>query len=456
MKVAGLLTNGGDTCSLNALLRYSRDALRDEGFTKIYGFEGGYRGLITSMYQDITNAAIDSHSGGTFLLSLRDSPTPSPAEKEKMKLMSEKDKEREEIRWETKLKGALNTLKELYIDVLVVLGGNGTIAATFDFAKHVPAEHKIICLPRTIDNDINTYTLHLFEGREIQTALCPGYPSAAEKIVKAARSLRTTAASTKRIFTLETMGRDAGWLALASALGWAEVVTVPEVNLISDRNQNEINKENLRKEGKNPPQYEVDVEHLCRLVATWYERGESRNLIIGVSEGTMENFQQITMTQYGPRKLGGAGDALNNILTRYIEKGVLVRKIYPNVENPDSNCEIIEVPEVRCQHTDYDPRMGEPSSYDVELAKVLAYQKLRHMLREGEFGRMPVLSIVLTERELKEDGVRATKTVDIKEVGQMLLPVEPYYDIDRLTSTKAFDDFLYRIVGEGLLHPGLE
>lgn len=452
MKIAGILTNGGDTCSLNALLRYSRDALRDEGFTKIYGFEGGYQGLVTSTYRDTINAHIDPYSGGTFLLSLRDSPTPSPTDIAKMELKSEEDKKEEEALWSAKLQGALNTLKELYIDVLVVLGGNGTIAATADFAKHVPSEHKLICLPRTIDNDVNTYTLHLFEGNEIQTALCPGYPSAAEKIVRAARELRTTAASTKRIFTLETMGRDAGWLALASTLGWAEIVNIPEVNLVSDKGENEKNKEMLKQQGRNLPQAEIDVEQLCKIVAEWYNRGESRNLIIGVSEGTMENCQQITLTQYGARKLGGAGDAVNNIVTSYIkDKGVLVRKVRPNIKNSDSIREIIEIPEVRCQHTDYSPRMGTPSSYDVELANVLAYQKLRLMLREGEFGKMPVLIKVLTERELKEEGVNATKTVDIKEVKQMLLPVKPYYDLNRLTSTKAFDDFLYRIVGEGLL-----
>jgi 6-phosphofructokinase len=454
MKVAGLLTNGGDTCSLNALLRYSRDALRDEGFTKIYGFEGGYRGLITGSYRDITNAAIDPYSGGTFLLSLRDSPTPSAVDIAHMELesKSENDRKKEKTRWSTKLKGALNTLDELYIDVLVVLGGNGTIAATVDFAKHVPSKHQLICLPRTIDNDVNTYTVHQFEGREIHTTLCPGYPSAAAKIVAAARSLRTTAASTKRIFTLETMGRDAGWLALASALGWAEVVTIPEVNLVDNKALNATNKEELIQQGIKLPQAEINVEQLCEIVTEWYEKGENRNLIISVSEGTMLNCQRITLTQYGDRKLGGAGDVVNDIVTKYIKtSGVLTRKVYPNVENPDPSSEIIEMPEARCQHTDYDPRMGEPSSYDVALAKVLAYQRLRLMLREGDFGKMPVLSKVLTEREIIEEGVKATKTVDIKAVDQILLPVQSYYDTDRLISTKAFDDFLYRIVGEGLV-----
>jgi 6-phosphofructokinase len=452
MKIAGLLTNGGDTCSLNALLRFARDALRDEGFV-VLGFQGGYRGLITNTYRIITDAAIDPLSGGTFLLSLRDSPTPSPDDKKRMEEMSAYKRKKEEAKWKAKLEGALNTLKENHIDVLVVLGGNGTIAATADFIQHVPSEHRTICLPRTIDNDLNTHTLHLFEGKEIQTALCPGYPSAAEKIVRAVRGLRTTARSTRRIFTIETMGRDAGWLALAAALGWAEVVTVPEVNLVSDKGKNESNKKRMIGEGQELPEYEVVTNILCERVAEWYKSGECRNVIVAVSEGTMKDCERVTMRPLygGKRKLGGAGDAVNELLTEYLKKtGALRRTVYPFVENPDSSCAITEEPEVRCQHTDYSPRMGEPSRYDVELARVLGYQRLRKMLQDEEFGRMPVLSMVLTAEQLKEDGLEFTKSVDFREARQMLLPVIPYYDLDRLTSTKAFDDFLYRIVGRGI------
>lgn len=460
MKVAGLLTNGGDTCSLNALLRYSRDALRDEGFTRIWGFEGGYRGLITGTYRPIIDAPIDPHSGGTFLLSLRDSPTPSPEQKRKIDMLSQGTAaEKEEATrlktwWDRKLQGALKTLEDLHVDVLVVLGGNGTISATVDFANHVPPQHNLLCIPRTIDNDVNTSTKQFFGGRQIRTSLCPGYPSAAEKVVRAARSLRTTAASTRRIFTLETMGRDAGWLALASTLGWTEIVTIPEVNMVSNLDENKKNRNALKEAGKSLPQAEITVEQLCKIVAECYDRGECRNMIIGVSEGTMVNCKPIIDPdrQYGDRKLGGAGDEINRILTSYVrDKKVLTREVCCNVKDRDSDCVLTEDPEVRCQHTDYGPRMGEPSGYDVELARVLAYGKLRDMIRNEKFGRMPVLDRVVTHAELKDLGVDVTETVDIQKVQQMLLPVEDYYDCERLTSTKAFDDFLYMIVGDGLL-----
>ncbi len=450
MKRAGLLTNGGDTCSLNALLKFARDALVDEGFT-VYGFEGGYRGLITNRYRNITDEAIDPNSGGTFLLSLRDSPTPSQYDISEMEMLSKQKKEKKKAWWKAKLQGALNTLKENDIDLLVVLGGNGTIAASASFAKELSCDHKIICLPRTIDNDLDTHTKHNFGGREINTALCPGYPSAATKIIQAVRDLRTTARSTRRIFAVETMGRDAGWLALAAALGWAEVITIPEVNLVSNNANNMKNKRELIKKGRNAPQFDIPITHLCERVVEEYKKGDSRNVIIAVSEGTMENCTQVTVTQYGSRKLGGASDAVNYLLKNYIKQtGVLQSTVYPNIGKSSHRYPIIEEPEVRPQHTDYSPRMGKPCGYDVKLAWLLAYKTLRLMVSNGGFGMMPVLDRVLTEDELEEDGLNATKPIDINSVSQILLPVDAYYDTNRLTSTKAFDDFLYRIVGKGI------
>jgi len=404
--------------------------------------------LITGSYRDITDAAIDPNSGGTFLLSLRDSPTPPPSEKKRMAQLPAD--EAEKVKWEAKYQGAKNTLKELFLDVLVVLGGNGTIAATVDFADRIESEldvsTKIICLPRTIDNDINTHTRHtLSDGNEVETALCPGYPSAAEKLVRAARRLRTTATSTKRIFTLETMGRDAGWLALAATLGWAEVVIVPEVRAVTDPGITDATDQRSFDKDTN--------DNFCRIVFDWYAK--NRSVIVSVSEGTLPKPTDI----YGPRKLIGAGDQVCAILKSYLEdekntdhleETGVIRKVFPN-KIDDENCAITEVPEVRCQHTDYDPRMGAPSSYDIELARVLAYEKLKAMLRDGEFGRLPVLGSVLWEHELKDAGVNEAKTVEMRKATQMLLPENPYYDKERLTSSKAFDDFLRRLVGEGLI-----
>ena len=463
MKRAGLLTNGGDTCSLNALLMYARDALVDEGFT-VYGFEGGYRGLIINKWRDITDVAIDPHSGGTFLLSLRDSPTPSPDEQLKIDGLDEREKKEKNEWWKGKFDGALNTLKDNNIDLLVVLGGNGTIAATADFAKKIPPKKKIkiICLPRTIDNDLDTHTKHYFQGRVIKTALCPGYPSAATKIVRAVRDLRTTSRSTERIFTIETMGRDAGWLALAASLGWADVVIIPEANLVSDDNKNKDNRKGLDDKA---PQKDIPIESLFQRVFDKYDeeykKGDNPNVIIAVSEGIMENCVSVVEKNplYGPRKISGASDFINGKLKEYLEylkmSGKKQYTVYPNIGKRDDSYSIFEEPEVRSQHTDYSPRMGKPCSYDVKLAELLAYKKLRMMLKDGMLKdedpvKMLVLTRVLAEDELEKEGLNATKAIDISEVNQKLLPVKDYYDTDLLTSKKEFDDFLYKIVGKGI------
>ncbi len=82
MKIAGIATVGGDAPILNALLEGARRALDHLGFSFLYGFRGGYRGIITCNHLgNILTAAVNPRQGGTFLSSLRDSPLPSPPEK---------------------------------------------------------------------------------------------------------------------------------------------------------------------------------------------------------------------------------------------------------------------------------------------------------------------------------------------------------------------------------------
>jgi len=422
MKTLGVLTNGGDTCSLNALLEAVQSAALMEGFNKIYGIQGGYRGLITNKAADITDVKIDPNQGGSFLLSLRDSPLPKevPKTKEAKKL------------WKAKLRGALKTVNDLDLDVLVVVGGDGTIEATNRFAEYVAAytKCKILAFPRTIDNDIGTMTYHAYNSKKIESVLSPGYSTAAYNIAKVAKRLRATARTTKRVFTLETMGRDAGWLALASALGGAEIGLIPEHDI-------------SRKVEK----------QLYKLVAEYYKRFE--NCIVGVSEGTKFDGKQVKQTQYGARKLGGAGDliALGGKLDddRYflgIEEGLKKLKIcqidYPNGYQGKAGYEMKLYPEVRAQPTGYAPRMGSPSQYDLRLAKVLG-KRLRIMLRNEEFNHLPTLDLIVPYEELN---VNYTKSFDIRRVKQQLLPIEDYYDTKKLAATPAFLDLMTKIITE--------
>ncbi len=144
----------------------------------------------------------------------------------------------------------------------------------------------MIAIPRTIDNDLQTYTIHRCpDGREISVPLCPGYPSAALRLALHARRLRSTARSTHRIFTLETMGRDAGWLALATSRSWVELIMIPEVNWVSDPQKNKENKAGAQAQGQTLPQIEIPIERLYEKIEEWYTRNYPPHLIITVSEG---------------------------------------------------------------------------------------------------------------------------------------------------------------------------
>jgi len=193
-----IATNGGDTCALNASLRSIRDSALAHGPTAIvFGAIGGYKGLIEGHIIDITNHDINPFHGGSILKSLRDSPCRLNADGE-----YELDEE--------KANKIVRNLKRFRVDVLVVIGGDGTLRATKIFFAEVVQRHafRIIGFLKTIDNDVRTYSV--FQG--VEAALCPGFPTAARCLFEIVKRIRTTAETCERIFTVETMGRDAGIL----------------------------------------------------------------------------------------------------------------------------------------------------------------------------------------------------------------------------------------------------
>jgi 6-phosphofructokinase 1 len=258
MRTLALLTNGGDTCSLNAVIKSIRDNALKAGYTRVLAFKDGFKGINDGILELLTWFHIDERQGGTILRSDRWSPR-SDIEKESI---TEK-------------------LLRNEIDTLVVVGGDGSLSATrelYDFVLQTGASINILGFPRTIDNDIRTST---FDG-ETEVAVCPGYPSAALKIANLTTQLRTTAMSSKRAFVIETMGRDSGWLAAACSLGGAEIVLLPEYRL-----------------------NDTDWDRLVERIARFYV--DQGHIIIGVSEGIYFDDEQIIDAAMGPRRLGGVG-----------------------------------------------------------------------------------------------------------------------------------------------------
>lgn len=199
----GILTSGGDCPGLNAAIRgVCRAAYDKYGMTGV-GFANGYRGLIDGNYRDLRREDFWGilTRGGTILGSSREKPFKS--EGTDYDIAGEK----------------VSTIKENYrelrLDCLVVLGGNGTHSTAYKLAQE---GLNVIGLPKTIDNDI--------QGTERAF----GFHSALSIATEAIDRLHTTAQSHNRVMIIELMGHKAGWLALyAGIAGGGDIILIPEI-----------------------------------------------------------------------------------------------------------------------------------------------------------------------------------------------------------------------------------
>ncbi|MEW5924262.1 MAG: 6-phosphofructokinase [Candidatus Zixiibacteriota bacterium] len=309
MKTLAILTNGGDTCALNASIKSIRDNAYQVGYKKIYGVLRGYQGLLDGSMIDLTNREIDVKIGGSCLGSMRMSP---------MKKYEIKTDSSTEIRYEVDEESCIKmarTLAEYQIDVLVVIGGDGTLQATRNFQEWIQAnkrirklrEFQLLGFLKTIDNDIRTFTN--FEG--IEVSLCPGFPSAVQKIVSTIEGLRVTARTAERAFCVEAMGRDAGWLAAAGSFGGAEIILIPEIYKMLKRNY-------IDKSDK-----ELDEEvwsRIANLIISFYRH--NRNVIVSVGEGFeprerytgVKDYVDKIKNLFGTRKKVGATEIVTMTL----------------------------------------------------------------------------------------------------------------------------------------------
>lgn len=196
MKKIALLTSGGDAPGMNAAIRaIVRTALYHK--REIYGIRRGYQGMIEGdIYKmDTTSVSNIIQRGGTILKTARS--------KEFMTVDGRKK--------------AFQNLKKNGIEGLILIGGDGTFkGANVFFNEHsLPA----VGLPGTIDNDIagTDYTI--------------GFDTAVNTAVEAIDKIRDTAEAHDRMFIVEVMGRDAGYIALNSGIACgAEDILVPELN----------------------------------------------------------------------------------------------------------------------------------------------------------------------------------------------------------------------------------
>ena len=194
IKTIGVLTSGGDAPGMNAAIRAVTRAGISQGF-KIKGIYRGFDGLVNNEIVDFTTENVSGiiMSGGTILKTARS----------------------KEFMTEEGRKKAYDNMVANDIGALVVIGGNGSLTGAMKFAQ----EYDICCigLPGTIDNDL------------YGTDSTIGYDTTLNTIVECVDRIRDTAQSHERIFFIEVMGRDAGFLAQNSAIAaGAEAAIIPE------------------------------------------------------------------------------------------------------------------------------------------------------------------------------------------------------------------------------------
>jgi len=259
-----VLTSGGDAPGMNAAVR----AVVRRGLSKGYeikGIQRGFAGLFNgSEFLDFNLGSVAGiiHRGGTMLLTARAEEMLQP-------------------------EGPDRAAKRLFsegVDGLVVIGGEGSFHGALALQDRGV---KTICIPGTIDNDIN------------ETDSSIGFDTAVNTILDAINRLRDTATSHERIFLLEVMGRHTGYLALAAGLaGGAESILVPEIKW--------------------------DLDDICRRLLQGIERQKTHSIIV-VAEGTADVFEinkeirrriavETRVTVLGHIQRGGSPSAVDRLL----------------------------------------------------------------------------------------------------------------------------------------------
>ncbi|MBP3553179.1 MAG: 6-phosphofructokinase [Bacteroidaceae bacterium] len=201
IKCIGILTSGGDAPGMNAAIRAVTRAAIYNGL-RVKGIYRGYKGLVTGEIMEFKTQNVSNiiHQGGTILKTARCKEFATPEGRAQ----------------------AYENMKKEEIDALVVIGGDGSLTGARIFAQ----EYDVPCigLPGTIDNDL------------YGTDTTIGYDTALNTILDAVDKIRDTATSHERLFFVEVMGRDAGFLALNGAIAaGAEAAIIPEFSTEVDQ-----------------------------------------------------------------------------------------------------------------------------------------------------------------------------------------------------------------------------
>jgi 6-phosphofructokinase len=218
IKRIGVLTSGGDAPGMNAAIRgVVRTAIYNG--LDVTGIRHGYHGMIHNHFVELKAHSVSDilARGGTMLKTARSKEFLEPEGR----------------------KQAYQNLKEASIDAVVVIGGDGSLTGARVFCDEY-YDIPFVGIPGTIDNDIygTDYTI--------------GYDTALNTVVEAVDKIRDTAGSHNRLFFIEVMGRDAGFIALKSGIAaGAEAILIPEVEHQVEDLRTYLDKDFKRKKSSN-------------------------------------------------------------------------------------------------------------------------------------------------------------------------------------------------------------
>ena len=287
-KYIGVLCSGGDAPGMNAAIRAVTRSAICNGF-KVKGIYRGYEGLIAGEVKELTTETVSNtiQRGGTILKTARSKDFMTEAGRKK----------------------AYKTLKKENISTLIIIGGDGSLSGARTFANEY---NDIVCigLPGTIDNDL------------YGTDSTIGYDTALNTIVECVDKIRDTATSHDRIFFVEVMGRDAGFLAQNSAIAaGAEAAIIPEDRTDADQLEQFISR-GFRKTKNSSivivseSQKNGGAMHYAERVKKEYPQYEVRVSILGHLQrgGSPSAFDRILASRLGVGAIQALLEGQRNVL----------------------------------------------------------------------------------------------------------------------------------------------
>lgn len=322
VKKIALLTGGGDCPGLNAVIRaVTKTAILNYGY-EVIGYKFGYRGLYNNDFVPLTLDAVSGilSRGGTILYSSNKDNLFDYTVEENGKTFK---KDVSDV--------AVENLKREGVDVLIVIGGDGTLTSARDFSRK---GINVIGVPKTIDNDLAS------------TDVTFGFNTAIDVVTEALDRLHTTAESHHRVMLCEVMGRNAGWIALESGIaGSADVILLPEIP--------------------------YDINKIKEKIDERRNNGKLFTIIV-VSEGTKPLNGEVVVAKVvkdspDPIRLGGIGNKLADDLEKLLGEQ-----------------------EVRCTVLGHIQRGGNTCTYDRILSTRYGVAAVE-LIKEGNFGQMVCL-----------------------------------------------------------------